>query len=507
MRTTVEESPTGEAADDASGRPWCVSIAHHPRVELIGTTVMLHDGEPLLLGRDATAFGAGALDDARLSREHARIRFDGGPGPVVEDAGSTNRTYVNGKPVEHALLRDGDVVGVGPLLILAHRAEPSPDESSPRACPRLVGVSQQHHALVGEIRSRASRSGPIVVLGETGVGKTAVARAIHDVSARSGALQMLDCRVDLGAGLQSQLFGQVRGAFPGADEDRGGILEAAHEGTLLLDAVSDTSPNLQKALERFLDSGEVQRVGAAEPTRVDARVIATTTTPAHRLVTDGILRAEFASRLGRATITVPPLRRRLLDVPVLAAHFVERYSGERRPLHRKLVLALLLHSWFGNVRELETIIEAAVMDSDAAPLRLTPLVSTLLREGRKTRVTRALEDDEAAPLSAPATILARSGAWFEREGEDRVRLDRRPSLSLILAGLVERMEQDPGSPLSVSQLLALGWPGEEVLEPAGSNRVYVAVTSLRKLGLKDVIRRSKLGYWLDPEARVEIATS
>lgn len=504
MRTTVDQSRTQDEGASGATRHWCASLVHHEQLERIGTTVAFTPGGIVELGRECAAFGDGTLEDARLSREHAQLGWDGRGAPTVRDLGSRNQTFVNGKPIAQAALSDGDIIGLGPFLLLVHRSPP-PASALPES--ELVGRSRQRESLLKEIRIRAQASGPVVITGETGAGKTAAAGALHRATERPGSLHILDCRLDMGPALQSHLFGHEKGAFPGADDDRTGVLEAADGGTLLLDSVADAPVSLQRALERFLESSEVQRVGSDTPRRVDARIVVTTTAPLDELVSDGALRAEFVSRLGTSRLFVPPLRERVLDVPLLAAHFVERYSGERRPIHRKLMLALLLHPWFGNVRELDTMMETVVLEADAeGPLRLTQAVANLLTQGRKTRVARKLDGTPAVEEDLPwAVMLARSGEWFECEGQSRVRLDRRPSLALILAGLVAQRQSQPGEPLAVRELLALGWPGEKVREPAGANRVYVALTSLRKLGLRDVIRRSKLGYWIDPEARVEIA--
>jgi len=210
---------------------------------------------------------------------------------------------------------------------------------------------------------------PVLILGESGTGKELVARAIHRNGSRRGApFVAVNCGAIPGNLLESELFGHVRGAFTDASADRAGLFEEAHGGTLFLDEIGEMAPALQVKLLRVLQEGEVRRVGAQRPTKVDVRIISATSRDLGEEVAAGRFREDLFFRLNVFGITLPPLRERLEDVPLLVGHFLEKHGAALgKPGVRVSPEALQLlmeYGWPGNVRELENCIERGIILSD-----------------------------------------------------------------------------------------------------------------------------------------------
>jgi transcriptional regulator with PAS, ATPase and Fis domain len=233
-----------------------------------------------------------------------------------------------------------------------------------RRAPALLGVSQAIRDLMEEVRRLAASNIPVLILGETGTGKELVARAIHEQSPRANrAFVAVNCGALPDTLLESELFGHVRGAFTGADRDKYGLFEEAEGGTLLLDEVGDTSPAFQTKLLRALEAREIRPVGGTEIKRVDVRVVSATHRDLREMVDEGTFRQDLLYRLNTATLFVPPLRRRRVDIPFLAQHFAEEFGDEHA---RKIMLdesfldGLARQDFPGNVRELRNAVERAI---------------------------------------------------------------------------------------------------------------------------------------------------
>ena len=180
----------------------------------------------------------------------------------------------------------------------------------------------------------------MLILGETGTGKELVARAIHENSPRAGrAFVAVNCGALPDTLLESELFGHVRGAFTGADRDKRGLFEEAEGGTLLLDEVGDTSPAFQTKLLRALEAREIRPVGGTDVRHVDVRVVSATHRDLAEMVDEGSFRQDLLYRLNTATLFVPSLRRRRVDIPFLAQHFAEEFGDEhaRKDHPRRIV--------------------------------------------------------------------------------------------------------------------------------------------------------------------------
>ncbi len=215
----------------------------------------------------------------------------------------------------------------------------------------------------------APTNSTVLITGETGTGKDVIARAIHYNSTRAeGPFVVADCASLAESLLESELFGHVRGSFTGAMKDRKGLAETARGGTLFLDEIATISPQIQGSLLRLLQEREIRPVGSDKPVAVDVRVVAATNRSLQELVEAGTFREDLFYRLSVFTINLPPLRDRREEIPLLAHHFVQRFSGEfGKPIDSitpRAMAVLEAHEWPGNVRELQHAMERAVLLAD-----------------------------------------------------------------------------------------------------------------------------------------------
>src|SRR6187399_2638817 len=194
--------------------------------------------------------------------------------------------------------------------------------------PRFVGRSEVMRALEAEVDCAARSDAKVLITGETGVGKEVVARLIHQRSARSSAgMVTLNCAGLPDSLLESELFGHARGSFTGAYRDKPGLLEMAPNGTVFLDEVGEMSMRMQVVLLRFLESGEIQRVGADRShTRMNVRLITATNRELEKEIASGAFREDLYFRLNVIRFAIPPLRERIEDVPLLVSHYVHNFS-------------------------------------------------------------------------------------------------------------------------------------------------------------------------------------
>jgi two-component system response regulator PilR (NtrC family) len=230
---------------------------------------------------------------------------------------------------------------------------------------RMVGVSSSMAALFDLVRSIAPTSSTVLVTGESGTGKELVAKAIHALSPRrDGSFVSVNCAALAENLLESELFGHMKGAFTDAHQTKKGLFEVAHRGTLFLDEVGEMSMAMQVKLLRALQEKTIRRVGGTDEIEVDVRVIAATNRPLEDLVQQRTFREDLFYRLNVIPIHVPPLRARKEDVPLLAEHFLARFSREMgKPVAKissEAMDRLSRYSWPGNVRELENVVERAV---------------------------------------------------------------------------------------------------------------------------------------------------
>jgi two-component system nitrogen regulation response regulator NtrX len=234
---------------------------------------------------------------------------------------------------------------------------------------QLVGDSEAIRKILDQVRRAAPSNATVLILGESGVGKELVARAIHRASLRARErFVQVNCAAIPEELIESELFGHERGAFTGATEKQIGKFEMADRGTIFLDEVGDMSPKTQAKVLRVLQEGEVERLGSSRTIKVDVRVIAATNKDLDEEIAEGRFREDLYFRLSVIPIFVPPLRERLEDIPALIQHFVTRFSREsNRRLARfspPAIEAMRGARWRGNIRELGNVVERLLIMND-----------------------------------------------------------------------------------------------------------------------------------------------
>ena len=286
-----------------------------------------------------------------------------------------------------------------------------------RSCfplPVMLGQSAVMQAVSRGISAAARTSAKVLILGETGVGKDVVARAIHATSARSDQpFVPINCSGIPETLLESELFGHVRGSFTGAMRDKLGLVQQAHHGTLFLDELGEMSPRMQASLLRFLETGEVQRVGAeAGSTRSDVRVIAATNCDLHQQVANGTFREDLYYRLNVIQIRVPPLRDRGDDIMLLLHHFLAEAAlthGLAQPTVTPDAAQLLVaHHWPGNVRELRNVSERLVLHDHPGQITPDDLPADILGIRRTERTVPPTTSSTSVAIASPPAATTRS---------------------------------------------------------------------------------------------------
>jgi transcriptional regulator with PAS, ATPase and Fis domain len=272
---------------------------------------------------------------------------------------------------------------------------------------RLVGSSPAVRAMEQEVACAARSDAKVLIVGESGVGKELTARLIHEQSARrQGPFLAINCAALPETLLESELFGHARGSFTGAYRDQPGMLEAAHGGTILLDEIGEMSLRMQGMLLRFLETGEIQRVGALRASApVDARILAATNRNLAQRIEEQGFREDLFYRLNVIHIVVPPLRDRREDVPELLASFLatyaERYRVEVPHLSPEAMARLMAYHWPGNVRELRNVAERLTVRARTEVITPDDLPSEI-----RSR-TQVVEPPEARPTRASETLYER----------------------------------------------------------------------------------------------------
>ena len=335
--------------------------------------------------------------------------------------------------------------------------------------PRLAGVSACMRQVRDIIHQAAASPAPVLVTGESGCGKELVAAALHAASPRAGGpfLPFHPSAVSESL-LDAELFGHAKGAFTGALEPRAGVVEAAAGGTLFLDEIGELPPAFQVKLLRFLEDGSFHRLGESAPRQADVRLVFATNRDLGEEVAAGRFREDLRYRLEVLRVHVPPLRERPDDIPVIAAHLLERLARARGALPPRLGLGaarvLQEHAWPGNVRELRNVLERALLggvpgEVDAA--RVRDALGGAVLGGAPVPASRPPEHvDAVGPAFDPARPLKEAvgdfeGAWIRRTLED---CDGNVSRTAEALGVARRTLQDkmrrygippgkPGAPL------------------------------------------------------------
>lgn len=317
--------------------------------------------------------------------------------------------------------------------------------SRPRKFEQIIGESPTLEAVLDGVKRVAPTSSTVLIQGETGTGKELIARAIHNISPRCGRpFIKLNCAaipLDL---LESELFGHERGAFTGAIAQKLGRFELADKGTLFLDEVGDIPPQLQPKLLRILQEQEFERLGSSQTHRVDVRLVAATHRDLAEMVRNGQFRSDLYFRLNVFPVQLPPLRERREDIPALVTHFVELLARRiGRPIDHipaETMSALSSYDWPGNIRELQNLIERAVilsvdgvlpnplLTAGTQCISIAPAPTTLM-DSERALILRTLEsvgwviggrDGAAARLGLKRTTLIYK---MQRHGISRPSID------------------------------------------------------------------------------------
>ncbi|MBI4814641.1 MAG: sigma 54-interacting transcriptional regulator [Deltaproteobacteria bacterium] len=402
----------------SSPRAWLVRAGQAERP--LSRPAIFEVGSALELGR------ANAEDDPFMSARHVRLVRERDV-VSIEDLESANGTRVGGDRVARTSLSDGDVVETGQtqwVFRLQHAEVPSVPATSP-----ITSLSPTYLDVVARVSRIARTRVPALFLGASGTGKEVLARSLHEASGRTGSFVGVNAAAIQPGLLASELFGYERGAHSTADRSRPGLVRAAHAGTLLLDEIGDMPLEVQAALLRVLQEGEVVPVGGEQAVRVDVRVVAATHRDLDELVRDGKFRADLLARLAGARIRLPSLVDRIEDVGILAATFLERLGAATATFTPDAYRALFLYDWPLNIRELERAIEAAVAFAGDGGIELAHLPEAIVpkksapidAESWASELPRLL-DAHAGNVTKVAAELGRSRKqvhlWIKRLGLD-----------------------------------------------------------------------------------------
>jgi len=354
------------------------------------------------------------LTDDRVSRYHLelQVRRDG---LQIRDLQSTNGTQHKGVKIESIVVTDATRLRLGKhteVDIVPLDESIELDEYPSDRMANVLGTSRVMRDLFALISRVAPTDATILLEGETGTGKEAVAEAVHLLSARSsGPFVVVDCGAIPHALIGSELFGHIKGSFTGAGADKEGLIEAANGGTLFLDEIGELALDLQPQLLRVLDKHQVRKVGDTRSVPVDIRVVAATHRNLKSMVRAGEFREDLFYRLAVVKAIVPPLRARLDDIPLLAEHFAEALGRGGFALSPALLDALGQHSWPGNVRELRNVVERALSLGDAGAM------------------TAALPPTHEAPGGSPSSDSAP-----ERDADDVLELPFKEAKAQLIEG-------------------------------------------------------------------------
>jgi sigma-54 dependent transcriptional regulator, acetoin dehydrogenase operon transcriptional activator AcoR len=383
----------------AQAAPVLVVVGDSARLGAGRAVVRIHGSLQIGRAPDAPAEQAWAVEDDRVSRQHALLEADARTGQAsIRDLGSRNGTMVDGRPIgsEPTPLRPGAIIFFGTsVAVFRFAVEPdleaiAQDLSTPFTPVATTSPTLARKALI--LRHLAKGEDDLLIIGETGVGKEEFARAIHAVSGRWGKFVAINCAALPGALVESELFGYVKGAHSQASRDKVGLIDEAEHGTLFLDEFAEISPEIQAKLLRFLENKDLQALGSTKSRRIDIRILAATNRDMDAL------RPDIAARLGPEPIRLPPLRERPEDIGALAAHFLrDRPMGLEVPAFQ----ALCLHDWPDNVRGLRKALARAADLATAQGARLIALEHLPEGLGRKAAPpsTVSVADSAETPRS------------------------------------------------------------------------------------------------------------
>jgi len=416
--SSVPLRPEREAQADGA-RPYMVVVMLADDPAMPSSRHLLDDVDEVSFGRGprratrAVDGGRSTLEiripDPRMSADHGRL-FRGPLGWVLEDLRSKNGAVVDGAVTRRAVVTDGTLLELGHTCLMfcvapveagaaADRMAGDASELPPGLATFDGPLADGFAALAQIARTPVS----VVLLGETGTGKELVARALHELSSRAGGFVAVNCGALPSTLLEAELFGSRQGAYTGATSDRLGLIRSSDRGTLFLDEIGELPQAAQAAFLRVLQEREVTPVGGDRPVKVELRLCVATLRDLATLVERGAFRHDLYARLLGFSLTLPPLRERLVDFGLIASALLAR-AGDGRAIRLSLgaLRVLLRHDWPFNIRELEKTLGTAVALASNGVIDL-PQLPEAIRHPR----TSAARPGEPAPALGPEDAALR----------------------------------------------------------------------------------------------------
>ena len=321
----------------------------------------------------------------------------------------------------------------------------------------IIGRSGAMQNVIQVIKKVANTQSNVLILGESGTGKELVAQAIHSDSLRKDKpFVTVNCSALPEPLLESELFGHMKGSFTGAHTNKPGLFEIAHEGTIFLDEIGDTPSGIQAKLLRVLEEKEFRRIGGTQNIRVDVRIIAATNKDLEKAVAEGTFREDLYYRLDVIPIHLPPLRERVEDIPLMVRHFLtimnQGLNKKIRTVTPEAMKALQAHSWRGNVRELENVIERVVALTTGEAIELNDVIECLQRPANFKESLLTTLPPEGLDLDKvigdlEKTLLLKAlerTNWVKRDAANLLQLNMR-SFRYRLEKHSIRKHREPGS--------------------------------------------------------------
>ena len=409
----TEGAPASEQSDSTlelcrpiERGPWALDVGSPQE----GRSASVQCGERLVIG---TGTGADVrISDRAVSARHVRLTATA-HGIVLEDLSSKNGVYVAGARVGTATFSAAEsafVIGRTTVTLRPLASDEPLQQQHSEPLPGLTGTSLPMRRLYGELRRVGRLRAPVLIVGESGSGKDVVARALHAVGGRTGSYVPLNVGAIAETIADAELFGHRRGAFTGAVATRAGAFEEANGGTLFLDEIAELSLQLQVKLLRAVENGEVRPVGAAQPLRVDVRVVSATWASLGERVAEGRFREDLYHRIATLIVETPSLRQRRSDIPALSVALLARIRDEvgDKYLSSAALARLVAYSWPGNVRELASVLYRASVTASCPEIDARQIEAAIPRLGPhkafalSSSQARALLDENGGNVSAAA---------------------------------------------------------------------------------------------------------
>ena len=369
--------------------PWTVEIGNQ------GTAnrSVLHKGDRWIIGTAADADIR--VEDPSVSAQHCALDATR-EGLHIIDLGSRNGVFVGNVRVKVAQLESQcQAIVVGQTTIILRSGQGRNSKISVEPIPGMIGNSEPMQRVAAAIRKHAALRAPILLVGESGVGKDIAARAVHSLSGRSGDYCPINVATIPESLADSEFFGHVRGAFTGASSCRPGAFVNAHKGTILLDEIGELPLHIQAKLLRVVEDGIIRPVGGTSTQTVDVRLVSASWVPLMERVMRGSFRFDLLQRLSTVVIDIPPLRKRKSDLPALVHFWVRQHQAElgTRIFAPAALARLVAHDWPGNVRELWAVLYRACMNSSGVQVDW-PDIDAGIRTGVVNRTSGCADPGE-----------------------------------------------------------------------------------------------------------------